>query len=88
MNDDAHTSEGTSLSEETYREMVELTCIGNRAVRRAQEENRRRGIPNVYSIRGHIYYEQPDGTLALEAPASSAPRRPEASGRGDAEGES
>jgi len=48
--------------------MVELKRIGNRAVRRAQEENRRQGIPNVYSIGGRIYYEQPDGTLTREEP--------------------
>lgn len=56
------------IAEETYRKLVELTRVGNRAVRRAQEENRDQGIPNVYSIRGHIYYEQPDGTLTLEDP--------------------
>ncbi|PSQ96765.1 MAG: hypothetical protein BRD55_05680 [Bacteroidetes bacterium SW_9_63_38] len=48
--------------------MVELKRIGNRAVHRAQEENRRLGIPNVYSIGGRIYYEQPDGTLTREEP--------------------
>jgi len=55
-------------SPEAYREMVELKRIGNRAVQQAQEENRKRGIPNVYSIRGHVYYERPDGTLTLEDP--------------------
>lgn len=77
----------SELRPDTYRRMVELKRIGNRAVRRAQEENRRRGIPNVYSIRGHIYYEQPDGTLALEDPTSPPPHRLEAPGRGDDEGE-
>lgn len=60
--------ENAKISAETYREVVEFTRIGNRAVRRAQEENRRQGIPNVYSIGGHIYYEQPDGTLTRKEP--------------------
>lgn len=37
--------------------------IGNRAIKKAQEENRRKGIPNVYSINGKIIYELPNGTL-------------------------
>jgi hypothetical protein len=60
--------EEAGILKETYREVVELTRIGNRAVRRAQEENRKRGIPNVYSIQGHIYYERPDGTLTRDDP--------------------
>lgn len=62
-------SEGEAeLSSETFRELAVLTRIGNRAVRRAQAENRERGIPNVYARGGHLYYEQPDGTLAREDP--------------------
>lgn len=37
--------------------------LGNRAVKKAQEENRKKGIPNVYFINGEITYELPDGTL-------------------------
>lgn len=40
-----------------------IVRIGNRAVRKAQEENRRKGIPNVYSIHGKMIFELPDGTL-------------------------
>ncbi|MCS4157991.1 hypothetical protein GGP99_001958 [Salinibacter ruber] len=57
------TDEESSLSRETYREMVERTRIGNRTVRRAEKENRKHGVPTVYLIRNHIYYERPDGTL-------------------------
>lgn len=46
----------------------EHTRIGARGVREAQERNRRLGVPNVYSILGHLYYEQPDGTLGLNDP--------------------
>jgi hypothetical protein len=46
----------------------QITRIGNRAVREAQEENRRLGIPNVYSINGVLYWELPDGTLSRTDP--------------------
>lgn len=42
------------VNEETLREMLEIQRIGNRAVHHAQEENRRLGIPNWYSINGEI----------------------------------
>jgi hypothetical protein len=33
-----------------------------------QDENRRLGIPNVYSINGIVYYELPNGELSREDP--------------------
>ena len=57
-----------ALSPETYKRTRELLRIGNRAVKRAQEENRKKGIPNVYSYNGHIYYELPNGELTKENP--------------------
>ena len=56
------------LSIETYREAIEIQRIGNRAVRKAQEENRKLGIPNVYSHNGTIYYELPNGELTTNDP--------------------
>lgn len=53
---------------ETYRLAVELQRIGNRAVRAAQEENRRLGIPNVYSKGGVIYFELPTGEITQKNP--------------------
>lgn len=47
---------------------VEMKRIGNRAVQKAQEENRRLGIPNTYSHRGQLYFELPSGELTLEDP--------------------
>ena len=46
----------------------EYSRIFNRAVHRVQEENRKLGIPNVYSINGIIYYELPNGELSREDP--------------------
>ena len=59
------------LSPETYKRTRELLRIANRAVKRAQEENRKKGIPNVYSYNGHIYYELPNGELTKEDPLKS-----------------
>jgi hypothetical protein len=41
------------------RRSAELSRIGNRAVKAAQEESRRLGVPNFYSRNGEIYYDQP-----------------------------
>ena len=51
------------LSPEIYKQTLEFLRIANRAAKRAQEENRKKGIPNVYSFNGHIYYELPNGEL-------------------------
>lgn len=53
---------------DTYRRADEIMRIGKQAVRRAQEESRRLGVPNVYSIDGVLYYELPNGELSREDP--------------------
>lgn len=45
------------VSEETLRKSIEFQRIGNAAVHKAQEENRRLGVPNWYSIGGKIVNE-------------------------------
>ncbi len=47
-----------TVSDETLREMVEFHRFGNRAIHKAQEDNRRLGIPNWYSIGGKIVSDQ------------------------------
>ena len=47
---------------------MELKRIGTRSARKAQEENRRLGIPNAYSRNGTLYFELPDGTITQEDP--------------------
>jgi chromosome condensin MukBEF ATPase and DNA-binding subunit MukB len=56
-----------------YRRALELQRIGNRAVRAAQEENRRLGIPNVFSRNGRIYYELPNGEITQKSPFKEEP---------------
>jgi hypothetical protein len=50
----------------------ELIRLGNRGVRKAQEENRRLGIPNVYFKNGKIYYQLPDGEITTKEPKELA----------------
>ena len=56
------------LSLETYKQARKFLQIANRAAKRAQEENRKKGIPNVYDFNGHLYYELPNGELTKEDP--------------------
>jgi hypothetical protein len=52
------------LSEDTQRQLDELARLSEEAVRRAREENRRLGIPNVQvDGQGHLTEELPDGTV-------------------------
>lgn len=60
--------QASELDKELYEQAIEFERIGNRAVRKAQEESRRLGVPNVYSINGTLYYERPDGRLTTEDP--------------------
>lgn len=45
-----------------------MVRIGNRAVRRALEENRQKGVPSAYHVNGQLVYELPDGTIVTEDP--------------------
>ncbi len=51
-----------------YKKTLEFLRIGNRAVKKAQEENRKKGIPNVYDFNGYLYYELPNGELTKKDP--------------------
>lgn len=59
---------GKGLKLETYELAAEFNRIGNEAVKKAQEENRQKGIPNAYFFNGSIIYELPDGTITKENP--------------------
>ena len=51
-----------------YKRALELIAIGNRGVRAAMSENRRKGLPNVFGIDDKIYYRMPDGTITMKSP--------------------
>jgi hypothetical protein len=57
-----------ALDRETHEQAAAFDRIMSRAVREAQEESRRMGVPNVYAIGGVIHYEHPDGTLSTDDP--------------------
>lgn len=44
----------TSVSDKTLRDMLKNQRVANAAVHKAQEENRRLGVPNWYSVNGVI----------------------------------
>ncbi len=52
----------------TYSKIDELLRIGSVAVSKAQDESRRLGVPNVYSINGRLYFELPSGELSTDDP--------------------
>jgi hypothetical protein len=56
----------SKISAKTYKRMAEFVRIGNRAVREAQAENHRLGLPNIYSRNGKIIYEMPDGEIIVK----------------------
>ena len=42
--------------------------IANNAMREAQENSLKNGIPNAYSKNGVLYFQLPDGTITMENP--------------------
>lgn len=58
-----------TLQLETYQHALEITRIGNRAVRNAQQQNREAGVANVYGRPdGTLYWELPNGEITFEDP--------------------
>jgi hypothetical protein len=51
---------------ETYEKALNIQRIGNLAVHKAQAENRRLGLPNVYSRNGKIIFEMPNGEIIVK----------------------
>jgi hypothetical protein len=51
------------MDKESYEFSIKILRIANNAVKKAQEENHRYGLPNVYSLNGKIVYQMPDGTV-------------------------
>ena len=51
-----------------YKNSIEIIRIGNSAIQKAMEENRKKGLPNVFTKNGKVYYELPDGTITDKDP--------------------
>ena len=60
--------EKSQLSAETYAKIDQLIRLGSIAIAQAQDDSRRLGVPNVYSINGRIYYETQTGELSARDP--------------------
>lgn len=60
--------EKKTLKASTYHTTRMLVRIGSREARKAQEENRRRGIPNAYCFRGQLIFELPSGEITTDDP--------------------
>lgn len=52
-------------AKDRHQDIVQLS---QQAVRQAQAESRRLGVPNVYFIDGQVHYELADGRLSLTDP--------------------
>ena len=50
---------------------AKILAIANKAVYEAQEENRRLGIANVYSLNGTLVWQLPDGSITDKNPMGS-----------------
>ncbi len=51
---------------EIYQRGFEIEAVGNQAVQNAINENAELGIPTVFSVKGTILYQLPDGEITSE----------------------
>jgi len=56
------------ITNDVRKRADEMQRIGQRAIEKAREENRKLGIPNVNSRNGTLTYELPDGTITSASP--------------------
>lgn len=56
------------MKKKTYEWLIKFTKIANRAMKKAQDENSSKGLPNVYFKNGKIVYEMPDGSITTKNP--------------------
>lgn len=56
------------MTNKMYDFFLEMLKIGNRAVQKAQEKNRKNGIPNVYAKNHKVIFELPNGKITSTNP--------------------
>ncbi|MDR2580030.1 MAG: hypothetical protein LBC85_03440 [Fibromonadaceae bacterium] len=54
------------MDEEYYKDAFKVLRLANRGAKKAQEENRRLGLPNVYAIEGKPVFVMPNGEIKTE----------------------
>ena len=52
----------------TYQMASRFTNLFNKAIREVRENNKKQGLPNVFSRNGQIFYELPNGEITTESP--------------------
>lgn len=52
----------------TYQMASRFTNLFNKAIQEVREDNKKQGLPNVFSRNGQIFYEMPDGEITSESP--------------------
>lgn len=57
-------------SKSIYQEMIEILTIFTKAVRKAQAENRKLGLPNVFCDGERVFYQLPDGRITIRVSKS------------------
>lgn len=59
----------SKVKRKAYQEEAEeFTRIFERAIQKAQAENRQFGLPDVFSKNGEVYFRLPDGKIVSERP--------------------
>ncbi|MGJ4747817.1 hypothetical protein ACQV5M_15765 [Leptospira sp. SA-E8] len=59
----------SKLKKKAYQEEAEeFTRIFENAIQKAQAENRKFGLPDVFSKNGEVYFRLPDGKIVYERP--------------------
>ena len=56
-------------NEKLYIEMADIIRIGNQAVKKAKEENKKFGIPDTFWKNGRVYYALTNGEITAVPPA-------------------
>ena len=56
------------LTTDLYKQAIDIERIGNIGVQKVLDENKKLGIPNIFSENGKIFYELPDGQITQSSP--------------------
>ncbi|NQT15503.1 MAG: hypothetical protein HQ582_22285 [Planctomycetes bacterium] len=66
-------SDHSVLDKVTYSRIDDFLRVASATVAKAQDESRRQGVRNVYSINGRIHFELPSGELSATDPYANGP---------------
>ena len=58
-----------------YQKIFDFMRMGNKSVQLAIAENKRKGLPSVFSLNDTIYYSMPDGSMTKKSPFKKSKRK-------------